>query len=356
MTAFPASYRLNGDDMRKRVVLLAAALAVGVPTLAACGSSGGSNSDNRAGSYTLGFTGALSGDLAQLGINEANAVKLAISQANAKGDLGFTMKYSESDDAGDAGKGSTAAQKLIQDTSVVAVIGPTFFDPAKTAEPRYSAAGLTSLSPSATGPALTTSGFTAFFRDVPSDNVQGEQAADYIAKVIKAKRVYSINDKSEYAILSGALDLQLKKDRVDVTSEPIAPTKNYATIAGTILQAKPDFVYYSGFYRELALLAKALHAAGYNGPIGSGDGSKDDQLITLAAQDAEGIYLTCPCSDPNLDPTGATFATAYEAMFSAKPGPYSAEAYAAANAIIGVMKSWARTRSAAAACSPVSRA
>ncbi len=304
--------------MRKRFVHLAAPLVVGVLILAACGSS---NSSGGGGSYTLGFTGTLSGDFAQLGINEANAVKLAVSQANAKGDLGFTLKYSESDDAGDVGTASTAARKLIQDKSVVAVVGPTFSDPTKTAEPLYSAAGLTSLSPSATSPELTTLGFTTFFRDVPPDNAQGEQAAAYIARVIKARTVYSINDKSDFSLLTGALDAQLKKDGVDVTSEGIAPTKDYGTIAGKVAQARPDFVYYSGSYSELALLAKALHSAGYNGPIGGSDGSKDDKLVKLAGQDAEGIYLTCPCGDPNVDPTGATFAAAYKGIFNVNPGP-----------------------------------
>ena len=48
------------------------------------GSSGGAGSGQ---TYKIGFQGALSGDNQQLGINEVNAVKLAVKQANEKGDL-----------------------------------------------------------------------------------------------------------------------------------------------------------------------------------------------------------------------------------------------------------------------------
>lgn len=318
--------------MRRCAVLLTVPLAACALVVAGCGVPSAAGSD---GTYRLGFTGTLTGDYASIGVNEANAVKLAVAQANARGDLGFTLGYAESDDAGG---GPGPAQRLIEDKSVVAVVGPTFSEQAATAGPLLSEAGLTALSPSATRPQLTASGFTTFFRDVPSDLVQGMQAAEYIAGVVKAKEVYSVNDGTEYANLASALDPRLRELGVAVTSEVLAPTPDYAPVAATIARADPDFVFYSGYFVDLAALATALRSAGYAGPIGSGDGSKDDRLVALGGRDIEGVHLTCPCSDPSAGPDGAAFAAAYQGMFGVAPGSYSAEAYDAANAVIDVLR------------------
>ena len=59
------------------------------------------------------------------------------------------------------------------------------------------------ISPSATNPTLTSSGFTTFHRIVPTDSVEGIEAADWLAK--KAKKVFVIDDTTEYG--KGAADV-----------------------------------------------------------------------------------------------------------------------------------------------------
>lgn len=323
---------------RSRLVGIAVPALAGALVLSACGSSSKSSSGGKP-TLAIAYQGPLSGDNAQLGINMDNGVKLAISQANAKGDLPFTLKEVAVDDGGDPAQAPTAAQKAIGESDVVAVVGPAFSGATKAAEPLFSQANLVSVSPSATNPKLTSLGFTTFYRVVPPDDAQGKEAANFVTKKLSAKNVYSVDDKSEYGTgLSGVLEKQLKADGAQITHEGIAPTKDYSGIAAKIAGAKPDAVYYSGYYADLALFLKGLHAAGYRGPVGSGDGSKDAQLVKLAGADAEGTYLTCPCGDPNVDPKASAFTAAYKSMFNASPGTYSAEAYDSANAIISVLK------------------
>ena len=150
---------------------------------------------------------------------------------------------------------------------------------------------------------------------MPPDQDQGTLAADYLVKGLKATTVYSVDDKSDYGTgLSGVLDPELTKDGAQVTHVGIAPTKNYQALAGTIAQAKPSAVYYSGYYSDFALFLKALNSAGYQGIAASGDGSDDPHLIALAGAAANNVYLTCPCSDPNVDPADASFVSAYTAL------------------------------------------
>src|SRR5206468_6094678 len=95
-TAPTGSDLTGGSAVRSRVVVTAVALsAAGALALSACSSSGGNKNtgaptgglggNNSSGgsatqTYKIGFIGALSGDNAQLGINERNGVQLAIEQ------------------------------------------------------------------------------------------------------------------------------------------------------------------------------------------------------------------------------------------------------------------------------------
>jgi len=324
----------------RRLLRLAAPLALGALALTACGgSSGGKGSGSGGKSYTLAYQGPLSGDNAQLGINMDNGVRLAVEQANAKGDLGFTLKFTNSDDVGDPAQGPTAAQKLIDDNSVVAVVGPAFSGATKASEPLFSQANLVSVSPSATNPTLTSQGFKTFFRVVPPDDAQGAEAAAYMLKGLKAKSIYLVDDKSEYGV--GLADVIAKSlgSGAKLKREGIPVTKDYSTIAQKVASSGADTVYYAGYFAEFALFTKAVKAAGFKGNLLSGDGSNDDQFIVQAGKAAaEGVYFTCPCGDANVDPNAADFLTAYKAKFNTNPGTYSPEAYDAANAIIAAIK------------------
>ena len=81
----------------------------------------------RGKTYKIGFEGPLSGDNAQLGINEENAVKLAIEQANAKGDLRSSCSRAEVRRRRRPGQGAGRGHHRCSRTAtVVGVIGPSF--------------------------------------------------------------------------------------------------------------------------------------------------------------------------------------------------------------------------------------
>jgi branched-chain amino acid transport system substrate-binding protein len=323
----------------RRGLRIAAPLVLGALVLAGCGSSGGSSSGSKP-TFKIAYQGPLSGDAAALGINMANAVQLAIEQANAAGDLPFKLEYTSSDDKGDPAAAPAAAAKLVDDKAVIAVVGPAFSGATKASEAKFTAAQLVSVSPSATNPDLTNLGFKTFYRVVPPDNAQGKEAAAYMAKGLKAKVVYSVDDKSEYGSgLSGVVEPALKALGVTVKHDGLAPTKNYDALAQKVKGANPDVVYYSGYFPEFALFTKALRSAGYTKPIGGGDGDKDVKYIELAGKDAEGAFFTCPCLDATVDPNSKSFADAYKAKFGVEVGTYSPEAYDATNAIIAAIKS-----------------
>ncbi|HSP36759.1 MAG TPA: branched-chain amino acid ABC transporter substrate-binding protein [Frankiaceae bacterium] len=306
---------------------------------AQCGSGAGVGKPS-GGTIKVGFQGPLSGDNQQLGINAVDGMKVAVDQANKTSGLPYKLELVTSDDMGSPDQGPTAAQQLV-DKGVVAVVGPMFSGATKASEPVFCQNGVLSVSPSATNPSLTSLGFSNFVRVIAPDTVQGKAVADYIVKTQKAKKVFSLDDKSEYGTgLSSALEPQLRADGAQVVHDGINPTKDYTSEATKVVGENPDVLYYSGYYAEFALLAKALKAKGFKGKLMSGDGSNDDQYISQAGADvANGSYLSCACGDANSDPKAKGFVSQYAALnANAKPGTYSGEAYDATNALVEVLK------------------
>ena len=326
---------------KRRLIKLAVPAVVGALVLAACGDDGGDTGDNGNKTYTIGFMGPLSGADKALGVNELNGVKLAVEEANAKSDLGFKLALKEFDDKGEEAQGQPVSQSIVDDSSIVAVVGPAFSGVTKAAGQTFSDANLLFLSPSASRTNLSTLGFKTFSRMVAPDAAQGPEGANYVTKGLKAKKIYVISDKSEYG--QGLVDEFVpvaKANGAEVIQEGVpAKTTNYKPVISKIKASGADAVYYGGYYSDAGLLVKQMRGEGVTATFISGDGTNDDQFIAGAgAAAAEGALLTCGCGDPSTDPNAAGFVSAYKAKFGSDPGAYSAEGYDAANAIIAAIK------------------
>ncbi len=316
--------------------------------------------DAKKPTFDLAFEGPLSGGNAQLGLNEAYAVQYAINQANAGksqfGKLPFTLKYVSKDDQGEATISPTDAQELVANPAVIAVVGPSFSGATKAAEPTYSAHNLATVSPSATNPALATSGWRNFFRDVANDNVQGPADADYVVKVLKLTKIYVANDASTYGEgIATTFAAEATKDGATVTtgsfpgtsqcSDGTASPTQYPDDAATVVSAAPQMLFYGGYYCDLGLLLGALHSAGYSGKVLSGDGSDSSALITGTNPPtaAEGVYVTCPCAVIGKTKADNAFATGFQALAKFAVSTYSGEAFDAANTIIAELQILAKS-------------
>ncbi|MEO7069109.1 MAG: branched-chain amino acid ABC transporter substrate-binding protein, partial [Nostocoides sp.] len=332
--------------MRTRTLVNVAALsAVGALALSACsnsttggGLSSGSASGGGGSTYTVAFEGPLSGDNAQLGINEVNAVELAIDQANAKKDLGFTLKLLKADDGGDPSKAPAAAAQVLQDATVMGVVGPSFSGASKAVGNIYGGAGLTIVNPSASNGTLQTLGFKTWHRVNPNDYAEGPAVADWMAK--KFKKVFVVNDLSDYgAGVAGAVEKELKAKGVTVQTAGVdAKTTDYGAISQTVKQSGADAMFYGGYDAQGALFAKALTAVGYPGARVAGNGVKSSVFTTGAGAAGNGWFFSCGCQDATVAPSAKDFAAAYTAKFNTPPSTYSPEAYDAANIVIAAIK------------------
>lgn len=336
--------------MRARVMTTTMVLATASAlALAGCGSSSssggglgasGGGSSAAGATYDIGFEGPLSGANAQLGINEVNGVKLAVDQANAKGDLGFTVKLVTADDQGDPLKAPAAASQLIADKALLGEIGPSFSGATLAVGKRYAAAGMAMITPSATNATLQTQGFTTFHRIVPNDNVEGSQGADWMART-GIKKLFVLQDLSAYGKGVGdTVTKEAKAKGIKVTEQGLdgTTTKNYNPIAQTITASGANAMFYGGYDAQAALLAKALKSAGFKGITVGGNGIKSSVFTKQSGTAGYGWFITCGCQDATVAPQSKAFAAAYQKAFNTPASTYSPEAYDATNALISAIK------------------
>jgi branched-chain amino acid transport system substrate-binding protein len=334
--------------IRLGVPFVAGVFAIGM--LAGVASATKSHSSKK--TYTIGYEGPLSGGDSALGLLQNNAVEVAIAFANEGktfGTLPFKLAFKEADDQGSGTLSPGAAQSLITNSSVVAVVGPAFSGATAAAEPLYSAAHMATVSPSATRPSLATSGWHNFFRVVADDNQQGPSDGDYIAKALKATSAYVLNDGSAYgAGLAGVVAGRLSHDGVKVSTDTVLGTtqcsegtgdvSEYPPEAAKIVSAKPSVVFYGGYYCGFAHMVDALRTAGFTGAVMSGDGSEDPHFVLDAGtSSANGAYLSTAGATLGTTKLDKEFGSAFKAKAGFAVGEYSPESFDSTNVVIDAM-------------------
>lgn len=305
----------------------------------ACGDDSGSASASSAGkcpaNLSIGFFGALTGDAANLGLNEKRGLDLAVAEFNAK-NKDCQIKVVPFDSQGDPKVAPNLAKSAIDNKDVVAIIGPAFSGESKAANPAFNEAGMPLITPSATNPALSTNGWKVFHRALGNDNSQGPAAATYIKNTIKATNVAVVDDGSEYG--KGLADI-VKKDLGALVKVSDTVQAKQTDFSATVTKLKganltdKDAIFYGGYYQEAGLLSKQLKDAGVKATLVAGDGVKDDGYVKAAGAAAEGSILTCPCAPISAIKNGADFAARFKAKFpdGDPEGTYSAETYDASN-------------------------
>ncbi|MFI6243777.1 branched-chain amino acid ABC transporter substrate-binding protein [Micromonospora sp. NPDC050795] len=292
----------------------------------------------------IAFFGALTGSSAALGINENNGVKLAVDKYN-KENADCKVELAALDSQGSPDQAPGLAQKAIDDTKILGIVGPAYSGESEAAGPLFNEAGLVTITPSATRPSLADQKWKTFFRAVGNDFSQGPAAGNYMKNVMKADKVYVIDDQSAYG--AGLAD-EVKKvlGSAVVGSDKVQGEGKQTEFSGVVTKVKAanvKAIFYGGYYQEAGLIRKQLTAAGVTAPLVAGDGVNDGAYVTSAGQAAaEGTILTCPCQ-PAAEARG-TFVQEFKALTGTEPGTYSDTAYDAANILLAGIKAGKTTR------------
>lgn len=330
---------------RTRIGAVAAAAGV-VLALASCGGGGLTNSgsgggDSAKGDIILGMVTPLSGSSAAIGPYMKNGAQLAVNEINEQGGvMGRQLKLVVEDGACDPKTAAAAASKLVSEGTNVSVGGYCSSATLPTLS-IFGNANIPMVIPAANSNDLLKGHNKNVFL-LNGTGAQQAQAAVEFMKKSGAKAIGLVDDNTSYSkdiTTRTAQDLQGDASLKVVTRQSVtAGESDYSAAVTAIMRAKPDFVYWTGYYQEGGLIIKQLKAAGYKGKLMVADGSVDGQLITIAGKDnAQGVYATMT-QTPQTIPGGDAWIAKYKKAFNADPGPYSTQSYDAVRVAAEALK------------------
>jgi branched-chain amino acid transport system substrate-binding protein len=149
---------------------------------------------------TIGFAGPITGPAASLGQQQLNWSKQFVTTYNRthrKTKVRLVQGDTQLPNVAEAIK---VAQRFASTGRILGVVGPAGSQEVVDSTAAYRGGGLAFVSGSATRTSLTDGSRRGFFyRVVPNDDVQGPTVAKHIIEVLKAKRVFIIDDQETYS-------------------------------------------------------------------------------------------------------------------------------------------------------------
>jgi len=283
----------------------------------------------------------LSGSQAALGESIKNGIELAIiERVEEFRALGYDLQFVPTDDQADPKVGVSNAQRLVEDASVLAVVGHYNSGVAIPSSEVYNAAGLVMVSPANTSPEVTDRALPTVNRICARDDAQGPAGADFLFGLGK-KSVFILQDKTTYG--QGVAD-QFKLRFEAIGGEVkgyegiTAGEADFSAVEEMIRASGAEAVYFGGMYPEGALLIKQLKEKGIDVVFLGPDGMDSAELVKIAGEAVIGNYYTSVAADVSGTEAGKAFVEKYTATYGRPPEAFSAYGYDAMNVAINGIK------------------
>ena len=247
----------------------------------------------------IGHVAPISGAIAHLGKDNENAARMAIEELNAKGVKigGKAVKFElvAEDDAADPKQGTAAAQKLV-DSKVSGVIGHLNSGTSIPASKIYSDAGIPQISPSATNPKFTRSGYKTTFRVVADDVHLGGTLGRYAVSEVKGKSIAVIDDRTAYGQgVAEEFEKAVKAAGGKLVGHEFTTDKasDFMSILTTLKAKKPDVVFFGGMDAVAGPMIRQMKSLGINAKFMGGDGICTAELAKLAGDAMSDGQVIC---------------------------------------------------------------
>lgn len=283
-----------------------------------------------------------------------DGVDLAATEANAAGGVrGRRLRLVRVDDQGTVEGGRAAAQRLVADPSVVAVVGHLQSFVSVPAASVYDAGGLLMLSPTATDPALTAQGYGRVFRATVTERIVGRRMAE-VAASRGVRRVGIMYVRDRYGRgLANAFEARARELGVDVAvRDSYNPDNVEAELAaGGVTTAAQAFEPTLRAWGRLGVdglfaasevpaaipLLAAVRSAGLQVPVFGGEAMSVPPLLGAGAA-AEGVVLASIFhpDEPRAEVT--RFVGRFRATYGRMPGGAAALGYDAVRVLVDAMR------------------
>ena len=283
----------------KTTKIIATMMTLSMLAAAFAGCLGGDDDDEKT-TVKIGFLNPITGDL------EPNAPVFKWSADQAIGDLtamypDYNFELIEADSGCSETMAGPAAQTLV-DSGVYAVVGAACSGASMAANGVLSAAGIPMISYASTNPGLSdASAYPMFYRNVPSDAIQGPAGADMMRDAGVADgalAVFGMTNDYGAGLADAVVDAWGSDKLCDVGRYDYAETDtDFSAIADQMAASTTcTAVYLSSYIADAALIIEALNDAGWSGHIFGGDGPAGEGMYDEMEDDSllNGMTVTQP--------------------------------------------------------------
>jgi len=321
--------------MKKRTVLiLTAILFISTTLLLSCGKT---DSDT----VKIGVIAELTGDIPAVGASCKNAAEMAVQEVNDAGglqlgDKKYKIELIIEDNAGKADQAASAAQKLITQQGVTAIIGPNASRYALPAAEIAESGRTLLITPWSTAPKTTLDSRTGaskkyVFRSCFIDPFQGRVVAKFVLENLNLKKAAVLYDvASEYnkSIAEFFKDVYEQNGGKVVAFETYTTgDKDFSSQLTKMKDAQPDVIFLPNYYSEVPLQIQQAKRLGINVPFVGSDSWGSEELLKLCGGDCNGYYFsTHYAADAATDAT-TRFIAGYKARYNATPDDVAALTY-----------------------------
>lgn len=318
----------------KKAVHLLTLLVIASFLLPACGPAGGDT-------IKVGGIAELTGDIPAVGASFKNAAEMAVAKINDAGglDVGgkkYMIELIIEDNAGKADQSASAAQKLITQDNVVAIIGPNASRYAIPASEIAESNKVALISPWSTNPKTTLDANTNapkqyVFRACFIDPFQGRVVAKFALDQLKASKAAVLYDvASEYNKGIAEFFKQTYEENggtVVAFETYTTGDKDFSAQLTKIKETSPEVIFLPNYYSEVPLQIQQARGLGIDVPFLGSDSWGSSELLSLCGADCEGYYFSTHYAADNATPVAKEMIDAYKTKYGNTPDDVAALTY-----------------------------
>jgi branched-chain amino acid transport system substrate-binding protein len=294
----------------------------------------------------IGLITPLTGDVKTFGESVKNSFEIAVDEANRAGGVaGMRIVPVVVDDRNDPTEASNAANLLIHQHKVRAIIGSVTSKATIPVSDMAQSGKVPAITPTATNPKVTVADgkrkdfmFRACFIDPFQGKVMARFARETLSKGNAAVLFDASNDYSKgiaeffseaFKSLGGTVGAYESYGRDDV---------DFSALLTKVKASGADVLFLPDYYNKVGLIAKQAREKGIKAALIGPDGWDSPDLVKIAGEAIEGGYFSNHYSPDDTRPEVVAWVKKYKEKFGQTPDALGTLAYDATNLMLEAIR------------------
>lgn len=276
----------------------------------------------------VGVISYLTGPGAGYGEAITSGLKLANKEISEQGKVNLELIIEDS--AGKQEQALSSAQKLMNSENVSVIIGPTLSTEMNVVGPEADLNGVPIIGTSTTAAGIPQIGDYVFRNSIPEALAipASLKAAVEANDVKKVAIIYGNDDVFTKSGFDTMLEIAEKMDLEVLTIETFQKGQSdYNAQLTKIKGTNPDLILASALYNEGAVIMNQARKMGIDVPFVGGNGFNSPEVISIAGEAANGLFVATPWYGASDDEKVQGFVEKFKAEYGKDPDQFAAQAY-----------------------------